>query len=135
MRDVPRACKMTARLRRIRRPLTLILIATLSLQAASCGTIIHPERWGQPRTGPLDPSIVVLDGLGVLSVCNSRDRGVCSRFFDRSHLSARAGVLSVSGTTASDLSASRRVSAPGSVSGSRRPARRSARSSGADDAD
>jgi hypothetical protein len=66
MRDVSRASKMTARLSRIRRPLTLILIATLSLQAASCGTIIHPERWGQPRTGPLDPSIVVLDGLGVL---------------------------------------------------------------------
>jgi hypothetical protein len=53
-------------LHKARRPLALILIATLVVQSVSCGTIIHPERWGQPRTGPLDPSIVVLDGLGVL---------------------------------------------------------------------
>src|SRR5580700_12189684 len=52
--------------RQSKRPLALVLVAAFSLQAASCGTIIHPERWGQPRTGPLDPSIVVLDGLGVL---------------------------------------------------------------------
>jgi hypothetical protein len=32
----------------------------------SCGALIHPERVGQPRTGRLDPSIVVLDGLGLL---------------------------------------------------------------------
>jgi hypothetical protein len=53
-------------IRRTKRPLALILVACLSLEAASCGTIIHPERWGQPRTGPLDPSIVILDGIGVL---------------------------------------------------------------------
>src|SRR5580700_9647298 len=53
-------------LHKARRPLALILIAALVVQSVSCGTIIHPERWGQPRTGPLDPSIVVLDGLGVL---------------------------------------------------------------------
>ncbi len=52
--------------RRTKRPLALVLTAALSIQAVSCGTIIHPERWGQPRTGPLDPSIVILDGLGVL---------------------------------------------------------------------
>lgn len=51
---------------RIKRPLSLVLAAAISLQSASCGTIIHPERWGQPRTGALDPSIVILDGLGVL---------------------------------------------------------------------
>ncbi len=32
----------------------------------SCGAIIHPERVGQPRTGRLDPSIILLDGLGLL---------------------------------------------------------------------
>src|SRR5579859_7295753 len=64
--DAPLVRKTIAFSRRIKRPLALILVVTLSLQAASCGTIIHPERWGQPRTGPLDPSIVVLDGLGVL---------------------------------------------------------------------
>jgi hypothetical protein len=52
--------------RKTKRPLALIVIAAFSLQSASCGTIIHPERWGQPRTGPLDPSIVILDGIGVL---------------------------------------------------------------------
>ncbi len=36
----------------------------LSLQ--SCGALIHPERVGQPRTGRLDPSVVLLDGLGLL---------------------------------------------------------------------
>lgn len=33
--------------------------------ASGCGTIIHPERRGQP-TGRLDPAIVLLDGLGLL---------------------------------------------------------------------
>jgi hypothetical protein len=32
----------------------------------SCGALIHPERVGQPRTGRLDVSVVVLDGLGLL---------------------------------------------------------------------
>jgi hypothetical protein len=32
----------------------------------SCGALIHPERVGQPRTGRLDPSIILLDGLGLL---------------------------------------------------------------------
>jgi hypothetical protein len=62
----PLARKLPAFVRRIKGPLALVLAAALSLHAASCGTLIHPERWGQPRTGPLDPSIVILDGLGVL---------------------------------------------------------------------
>jgi len=32
----------------------------------SCGALIYPERVGQPRTGRLDLSVVVLDGLGLL---------------------------------------------------------------------
>src|SRR5580704_16517756 len=64
--DTPLVRKLTRFVVRTKRPLALILVAAFSLHAASCGTIIHPERWGQARTGPLDPSIVVLDGLGVL---------------------------------------------------------------------
>jgi len=41
------------------------LLAGTMLWIASCGTIIHPERVGQPRTGRLDLSIVLLDGLGL----------------------------------------------------------------------
>lgn len=41
------------------------LLAGTMLWIASCGTIIHPERVGQPRTGKLDLSIVLLDGLGL----------------------------------------------------------------------
>jgi hypothetical protein len=38
----------------------------VAVQSASCGTLIHLERVGQPHTTRLDPSIVVLDGLGLL---------------------------------------------------------------------
>lgn len=47
------------------RILTIWLIISV-LWTSSCGTIIHPERIGQPRTGRLDTSIVLLDGLGLL---------------------------------------------------------------------
>jgi hypothetical protein len=43
-----------------------LLLAGNVLWIASCGTIIHPERVGQPRGGRLDVSIVLLDGLGLL---------------------------------------------------------------------
>jgi hypothetical protein len=33
--------------------------------AVGCGTILHPERRGQPA-GTLDPGVVLLDGLGLL---------------------------------------------------------------------
>lgn len=39
--------------------------AGLTLQLTSCGTILHPERRGQPP-GRLDPAIVVLDAVGLL---------------------------------------------------------------------
>jgi len=50
---------------RFRRVLSLML-AGLILVTASCGTLFHPERVGQPRGGKLDLSIVLLDGLGLL---------------------------------------------------------------------
>ena len=37
----------------------------LIMQLAACGTILHPERKGQV-SGRLDPSIVVLDAIGLL---------------------------------------------------------------------
>jgi len=39
--------------------------ATVGVAATSCGTILYPERRGQPR-GPLDPGVVVLDAIGLL---------------------------------------------------------------------
>jgi hypothetical protein len=49
-----------------KRRIALALAVALAIESASCGTLIHPDRWGQPHTAVLDPSIVVLDGLGVL---------------------------------------------------------------------
>jgi hypothetical protein len=49
-----------------KRRIGLMLTVALAAESVSCGTLIHPERCGQPHTGVLDPSIVVLDGLGVL---------------------------------------------------------------------
>ncbi|HEX4071554.1 MAG TPA: hypothetical protein VHX68_10300, partial [Planctomycetaceae bacterium] len=43
-----------------------MLAFSLAVQSVSCGTLIHPDRCGQPNSGILDPSIVILDGLGVL---------------------------------------------------------------------
>lgn len=43
-----------------------VFLAGTVLWTSSCGTLIHPERVGQPRTGRLDTSVVVLDGLGLL---------------------------------------------------------------------
>src|SRR5215472_17337813 len=39
--------------------------AVVGAAATSCGTILYPERRGQPR-GPLDPGVVVLDAIGLL---------------------------------------------------------------------
>jgi hypothetical protein len=41
------------------------LMAGLAFFLASCGTILYPERRGQPA-GKLDVGVVVLDGLGLL---------------------------------------------------------------------
>ena len=34
--------------------------------SSGCGSILYPERVGQPRTGPLDWKVVALDGVGLL---------------------------------------------------------------------
>jgi hypothetical protein len=60
-----RTVRAAAMIFRFRTALSL-LIAGVVLWTTSCGTIIHPERIGQPRTGRLDWSIVLLDGIGLL---------------------------------------------------------------------
>ncbi len=47
-----------------RRSWVLLTLATLS-SAVGCGTILHPERRGQPA-GRLDWGVVLLDGLGLI---------------------------------------------------------------------
>lgn len=42
-----------------------LIMASMVLTLTSCGTLIHPERRGQPA-GRLDPAIVVLDAVGLL---------------------------------------------------------------------
>jgi len=42
--------------------LTIVLITIVQ---TGCGTILHPERKGQPA-GRIDPAIAILDGLGLL---------------------------------------------------------------------
>jgi hypothetical protein len=41
------------------------LVVFLALETASCGTILYPERRGQPA-GRIDPGVVVLDAVGLL---------------------------------------------------------------------
>jgi hypothetical protein len=50
---------------RLRRGLAVVLAGLLLMQSISCGTILHPERRGQPA-GRLDPAIVALDAVGLL---------------------------------------------------------------------
>lgn len=38
----------------------------LAASLTGCGTLLYPERKGQGRGGRLDPSIVILDGIGLL---------------------------------------------------------------------
>jgi hypothetical protein len=48
-----------------KRVAVILLVAVLVIQPTACGTILHPERRGQPA-GRLDPGIVLLDGIGLL---------------------------------------------------------------------
>lgn len=50
----------------LKKRLVAALVGTgLTIHIASCGTILHPERRGQPA-GRIDPGIVVLDAVGLL---------------------------------------------------------------------
>jgi hypothetical protein len=41
------------------------LTVLLAIQTASCGTVLYPERRGQPA-GRIDPGVVALDAVGLL---------------------------------------------------------------------
>ncbi len=49
----------------VRNSVATALCVILVLQLVSCGTLIHPERRGQ-TDGRIDPSIAILDGIGIL---------------------------------------------------------------------
>lgn len=49
----------------MKRRTLLCLLAQSALITSGCGTILHPERRGQP-SGRLDWGVVLLDGLGLL---------------------------------------------------------------------
>ncbi len=42
-----------------------IAVFVLIVQMAGCGTLIYPERQGQPR-GDIDPTVAIIDGIGLL---------------------------------------------------------------------
>lgn len=42
------------------------LTAPLAVLLSGCGTLMHPEREGQPRTGRLDWTVVGMDAIGLL---------------------------------------------------------------------
>ena len=47
------------------RGISLLIAIVLILGSTSCGTILYPERRGQP-SGRIDAGVAVLDGLGLL---------------------------------------------------------------------
>ena len=47
------------------RMIRMAVFAAVSVSLISCGTILHPERKGQV-SGRIDPSIAVLNGIGLL---------------------------------------------------------------------
>lgn len=49
----------------MKKPMALLAVAAFVIQLTACGTIIYPERKGQ-TAGQLDPSIVVLNSVGLL---------------------------------------------------------------------
>jgi hypothetical protein len=49
-----------------RKLIALTLAASIAFLSTSCGTILYPERRGQPPGGRLDPGVVILDALGLL---------------------------------------------------------------------
>jgi hypothetical protein len=50
----------------LQRLLAIALCAAVAANSSSCGTLLHPERVGQPHCGRIDPGVAILDGLGLL---------------------------------------------------------------------
>jgi hypothetical protein len=49
-----------------RRFLKLAVAGAVGAGSSGCGSILYPERIGQPRCGPLDWKVVALDTIGLL---------------------------------------------------------------------
>jgi hypothetical protein len=49
----------------MKKTISALCVTTLLLNLSGCGTLLHPERNGQSRNGPVDVSIVLLDGIGL----------------------------------------------------------------------
>ena len=47
------------------RVILLVSLAALVLFTPACGTLLYPERHGQDG-GDLDPTVLILDGIGLL---------------------------------------------------------------------
>lgn len=47
------------------RLIALTLAATIPFISTSCGTLLYPERRGQPR-GTIDPGVLLLDAVGLI---------------------------------------------------------------------
>ncbi len=47
--------------------LSIVMAVVLAVCISACGTIIYPERVGQPK-GRIDPGVVIMDGLCLLIV-------------------------------------------------------------------
>ena len=45
--------------------LSLVVLAAMGLELASCGTILYPDRRGR-RGGHIDSGVVIMDGLWCL---------------------------------------------------------------------
>lgn len=50
----------------VKRFCAIALCAAVAVNSSSCGTILHPDRVGQPRCGRIDPGVAILDGIGLL---------------------------------------------------------------------
>lgn len=49
----------------LKKAVTYSLMASIALQTAACGTILHPERKGQIE-GRIDPGVAALNAVGLL---------------------------------------------------------------------
>ncbi len=49
----------------VRQVMIALTIFAVVCQSQGCGTILHPERRGQPP-GRIDPAVAILDGVGLL---------------------------------------------------------------------
>jgi len=49
-----------------RRSFLITLLSSIAISSAGCGTVMHPERRGQSRGGPIDWEVAAFDALGLV---------------------------------------------------------------------